>query len=318
MRNKVSVIIPIYKVEKYLNKCIESVVGQTHRDLEIILVDDGSPDGCPAICDAWAAKDSRIKVIHQDNKGLSGARNSGIEVCTGEYVCFIDSDDYVSKDYVEKLLLAAEGAGADVAICRFYLLNDASGELVEPFKMGRADYSAETIGELYCLTMVKSPVGYAWNKLYRRELIGASRFEEGRLYEDGPFNSEVLLNAKKIVTITDCLYCYRQRADSIVSAKDREKQVKKVRDYCHTIYVCIERLKGRMNDRQMTVYAGFFLKYLLDNAAYYGKEEKRIAVETFKNCYDICKDCFTDPKTRVYYFCARHFTGAFLWAKRLV
>lgn len=101
----ISVIVPIYNVESYLNRCVESIVNQTYQNLEIILVDDGSPDNCPQICDDWARKDSRIKVIHKENGGLSDARNAGMNIATGEYISFIDSDDYVALDFCETMLL---------------------------------------------------------------------------------------------------------------------------------------------------------------------------------------------------------------------
>ncbi len=113
----VSVIVPIYKVEAYLDKCIESILGQTYRDLEIILVDDGSPDRCPAICDAWAEKDSRIKVIHKSNGGLSDARNAGLAAATGELVSFIDSDDWVAPEFIQTLYDAMIRTGAEIAEC---------------------------------------------------------------------------------------------------------------------------------------------------------------------------------------------------------
>ena len=113
----VSIIVPIYKVEPYLNKCVQSIVDQTYRDLEIILVDDGSPDICPAICDAWAAKDSRIRVIHKENGGLSDARNAGLAIATGKYISFIDSDDYIEPTFIADLHDALSRSGADIAEC---------------------------------------------------------------------------------------------------------------------------------------------------------------------------------------------------------
>ena len=112
----VSIIVPVYKVEKYLDKCIESIVGQTYENLEIILVDDGSPDNCPAMCDRWAEKDSRIKVIHKENGGLSSARNAGLDACTGEYIYFLDSDDYIAENCIEMLFNTIISDGSDMCI----------------------------------------------------------------------------------------------------------------------------------------------------------------------------------------------------------
>ena len=117
-----SVIVPVYRVEQYLHKCLDSLVNQTYRDLEIILVDDGSPDTCGAICDAYAARDGRIRVIHQENRGLSGARNTGLDHARGEFVAFVDSDDYLEQDMYAQLMAAAVGESADIVIGDFYMI----------------------------------------------------------------------------------------------------------------------------------------------------------------------------------------------------
>ena len=120
-KSLISVIVPVYKVENFLDRCVESIVGQTYENLEIILVDDGSPDNCPAICDNWAKKDGRIKVIHKENGGLSSARNAGLDVVTGEYFGFIDSDDWIEKDFFEFLITNALKENADISRCGLYL-----------------------------------------------------------------------------------------------------------------------------------------------------------------------------------------------------
>ena len=122
--SKISVIIPVYNVEEYLDKCVTSVLNQTYKNLEIILVDDGSPDNCPKMCDEWAKKDKRIKVVHKKNGGLSDARNSGIEVCTGEYIGFVDSDDYIDKQMYKELLKRIESTNSDMVMCGINCVND--------------------------------------------------------------------------------------------------------------------------------------------------------------------------------------------------
>ena len=117
MSDKISVIVPVYKVEKYLNRCVQSIASQTYENLEIILVDDGSPDNCGVLCDEWVQKDSRIKVVHKENGGLSSARNAGVAVATGAYVGFVDSDDYIHPQMYEKLYEALVENGADISIC---------------------------------------------------------------------------------------------------------------------------------------------------------------------------------------------------------
>lgn len=127
MSKTVTVVIPIYNVEKYLNRCIESVVGQTYKNLEIILVDDESPDNCPQICESWKDRDNRIKVVHKKNAGLGYARNTGIDCATGEYICFVDSDDYIATDMVEKTYKCAEQYNADIVLYGYNVV-DSNGK----------------------------------------------------------------------------------------------------------------------------------------------------------------------------------------------
>ena len=124
---KISVIVPVYKVEKFLDRCVESIVGQTYENLEIILVDDGSPDNCPSMCDKWAEKDSRIKVIHKENGGVSSARNAALDAATGDFIGFVDSDDWIEPDMYESLMMRIDETGKDIAVCSYYSI-EVSGE----------------------------------------------------------------------------------------------------------------------------------------------------------------------------------------------
>ena len=169
----ISVIIPVYKVERYLDACVTSVVGQTYPDLEIILVDDGSPDNCPALCDAWAAKDTRIRVIHRSNGGLSAARNSGLDVCTGDYIAFVDSDDRLEPETLERALRAQQRSGADLVLFH-YLCTDENDQPLPDRTPADREEEALTPPQFWekffasgdaCTYYV-----VAWNKLYRAEL----------------------------------------------------------------------------------------------------------------------------------------------------
>lgn len=219
MEPLVSIIIPIYKVEKYLDKCIESVVNQTYANLEIILVDDGSPDNCPAICDEWAKKDSRIMVIHKENGGLSSARNSGVAIAKGEWIGFIDSDDYIVPDMYEKMFLAVQESEAELCICGMKWVNEDGSKyenvLTSPIinevltkevafsKLVGLDY-------YYYVTSV--------NKLYKKELFEKVIFPEGKLHED-EFTAHLFFNeCEKIVCVQDELYFYVQHQNSIMNA----------------------------------------------------------------------------------------------------
>ena len=166
---KISVIIPVYKVERYLDACVASVAGQTYADLEIILVDDGSPDNCPALCDAWAKKDARIKVIHRPNGGLSAARNSGLDIAAGEFIAFVDSDDRLEPDALQKAWETKQKTNADLVIFNLVCTDTENCELLEP------DYTvfpdeviapAEFWSRLFGLDGIGNYYVSAWNKLY--------------------------------------------------------------------------------------------------------------------------------------------------------
>lgn len=213
----VSIIVPIYKVEPYLRRCLDSIVNQTYTNLEIILVDDGSPDSCPQICDEYAAKDKRIVVIHKENGGLSDARNAGLDICKGEYISFVDSDDWVANVYIEILLKSITESNADIAICNFiktsqnYTLNifnyqKSKSTILQP---NQAVAKLWQSGEDAIFVT-------AWGKLLKTELYKVIRFPKGKIHEDEYTSYKVLNAAKKISFIDIPLYNYYQRQDSIM------------------------------------------------------------------------------------------------------
>lgn len=212
----ISVIVPIYNVEKYLIKCIESIINQTYKNLEIILVDDGSPDNCPSICDEYAKKDDRIKVIHKENGGLSDARNVGIDASTGEYLAFVDSDDYISCDMLEKLYCRIVKDESDLAICNLNYV-DESDRILDVGTIQVEDKLVDEIvfwNELYGVNYAYCVV--AWNKLYRRKLFENVRYEKGRLHEDEYIIHQIVSQCNRISFLKDKCYNYLQRSDSIM------------------------------------------------------------------------------------------------------
>uniref|UniRef100_UPI004057086A glycosyltransferase n=1 Tax=Agathobacter sp. TaxID=2021311 RepID=UPI004057086A len=216
--SKISIIVPIYKVESYIRKCIDSIIAQTHKSLEIILVDDGSPDNCPAICDEYALIDERIKVIHQKNSGLSEARNAGIKNATGQYIGFVDSDDYIAPNMYEELLKLIEDAEADLAICNYQYVNESGKNLFFISPMEDEIFDKENIFKK--LEAGKSHYYVtAWNKLYKRELFKDISFPKGKLHEDEFIVHEIFYKCNKVVTTSNTYYYYVQRADSIMSGK---------------------------------------------------------------------------------------------------
>ncbi|MBQ6266795.1 MAG: glycosyltransferase [Clostridia bacterium] len=208
----ISVIVPVYKVEAYLLQCVDSILAQTLPDFELWLVDDGSPDGCPAICDAYAAKDARIHVIHKENGGLSSARNAALDQMTGQYVCFVDSDDYLTEDALETLYAALTETDADVAVGNMMSIDEH--EAVRPFYVPVDDRTVLT-GEAL-LSTLNQPC--AQNRLYKAAIFSSLRFPEGRLYEDVFIYHKVLAQIERMVLTGKTDYYYRIRSDSIMHA----------------------------------------------------------------------------------------------------
>ena len=213
MQDKISVIIPVFKVEEYLDECVESVITQTYNNLEIILVDDGSPDNCPDICDEWAKKDNRIKVIHKQNGGLSDARNAGLDIVSGEYIVFVDSDDYIMPDMVEKLYTAIIREKADIAACGIIT---CEGEKRNAWGYQNLVATSERIYELL-YDEAKYPVA-ACNKMYRRQCWQSLRFPVDKTCEDAFTTYQLIHQAQRIVMIPEALYCYRIRPGSIMTS----------------------------------------------------------------------------------------------------
>lgn len=233
MNQLISIIIPVYKVEEYLNQCVRSVCSQTYSNLEIILVDDGSPDGCPQMCDQWANKDSRIKVIHQQNKGLSGARNSGLAQCKGEYVLYVDSDDTIDTDMVEHLYALIMKQNADIAMSTFRFPEEKnkhtkriSGEILS----GNADEMLMVVAE-YGLWQ-------SWGKLIKREFAIKCPFCEKMIYEDYENTSRLFVNTHNVVISMDGRYAYTVRGNSIMGERQKVTSIDfaKITDQILTLY----------------------------------------------------------------------------------
>lgn len=219
---KVSVVVPVYRVEEYLPSCIESICAQTYENLQIILVDDGSPDGCGQICDSYGEKDSRILVIHKENGGLSDARNAGIRAACGDYFLFVDSDDRITPDYVERLLDLANRYQADIVACDFE-------EFTEDRTVFRNRISDKREGknqELVVLNREEAVLAWlyrryygvsAWGKLFADRVMDGVWFPKGKLHEDVGTTYKMFLQAETTVYTREKLYGYRRRKDSIVN-----------------------------------------------------------------------------------------------------
>lgn len=216
MDKLVSIILPVYGVEKYLPECVDSLLIQTYNNLEIILVDDASPDRCGAISDSYAARDSRVRVLHKKNGGAASARNAGLDVVQGDYICFVDSDDTVEPDYV-KILLETMGDG-DMAMCGFYFRSRSGSQLdiVAPGSYDREGFMKRFLEDWRCSLL--------WNKIFRRESIGDLRMAEGHRVDDEFFTYQVALNCRKVSVTDKCLYHYRMRGSSVMQDDSAVKE----------------------------------------------------------------------------------------------
>ena len=213
----VSVIIPVYKTKEYLRQCVDSVIKQSYEKLEIILVDDGSPDSCGAICDEYAQKDARIQVIHKANGGLSSARNAGIAVAQGKYICFVDSDDYLHAEYVSRLVCAMENGNAQMAACVFCETTDRQ---IYQGELPQSALQVVTNDRFRCALDADSYAGFAWNKLFDNGILKTNHllFDETIFNgEDLPFVVEYLTHCSKVAFIEDPLYYYYIRPNSITT-----------------------------------------------------------------------------------------------------
>lgn len=221
MNNLISVIVPVYKVEIYLRKCVDSILDQTYSNLEVILVDDGSPDNCGIICDEYAKKDSRVVVIHKENGGLSDARNAGMAIAKGEMVIFVDSDDWLPLDAIEKLFVLLINSGADVAVGD-HVRSDEKGLLLQ-----KESYLRDGIFDsVEFMEYVLRNGCAAWAQLYRREVHINQEFPVGEINEDEAIVLKVLSNCRKIAVTAECVYYYRCRAESITTnAFSRKKMI---------------------------------------------------------------------------------------------
>lgn len=209
----ITVIVPVYKTEAYLDRCVQSVVDQTYRNLEIVLVDDGSPDRCPKMCDDWAKKDSRIRVIHKENGGLSDARNAGLKIASGALICFVDGDDWIEPLYIENLLDVIEKYGCEAAGCAYRKCTQKAENDMP------AAYTAQVYDRIAAMSALidnRAVQQVVWNKLYKRELIDGIWFEKGKYHEDEFWSYQVFAHLNRYAAIDYVGYDYYQRTDSIM------------------------------------------------------------------------------------------------------
>lgn len=288
MNDLISVIVPIYNVEKYIHKCVKTIREQTYTNLEIFLVDDGSPDNCGEICDEYAKQDDRITVIHKKNGGLSDARNAAIDVMTGKYVTFVDSDDYLEPTMIEKLYNALCNANADMAICNYnYVTED--GKFVNTHKNDGQVMVFNQKEALYELLDSKKYSNSAWGKLYRADHFSDVRYPFGKIFEDVPTTYKLFLKSEKIVYVQETLYNYLfngksiskqsfkpQRMDAVTFAEDMVSAVLKVHP----------ELK-KVSDRRLYDSYCAILEMIDKNNEFYPETKKKYNALKWKIVFDM-------------------------------
>ena len=264
MEELISIIIPVYKVEKYLDKCINSVLNQTYRNIEIILVDDGSPDKCGAMCDEYEKNDNRIKVIHKKNEGLSEARNAGIDIAKGKYITFVDSDDYVIDTYISFLYNLIKAKNADMSMGKHYIqypkrtMNTGTGK--------KYDLNAKQALEM-CLYSNDIDVS-AWAKLYKAELFKEIRYPKERVFEDSATIYKLIDKSKKIAFESVPIYYYVIRENSIITKDfdhrmlDLIKSTEEMTQFTKRKYPELEKASNR---RMMYAYLSTLTQMLRRN-----------------------------------------------------
>lgn len=299
MSELVSIIVPIYGVEEYLNKCIESIVNQTYKNIEIILVDDGSPDKCPEICDAFSQKDKRIKVIHKKNGGLSDARNVGIDHANGEYFVFVDSDDWIEDTMVEHLLSACKKYDVELVTCARYITDGRSTSMVV-FDGPERVYTVEKA--LNEILSGRAMDVAAWDKIYARNLFAEIRFPVGENNEDNAIFYKIIDLAGRVAHTGTAEYFYRNRPGSITKLKYSINDRQVIEKNLNSIEVFLEQkyptcMSNFYRYKTMNIYA-LLNKYIKCEGKMKTQEYNYLIDQFKKNKKYFFKDSQTSSKEK--------------------
>lgn len=312
---KVSIIIPVYNVEKYFNQCIDSLLCQTYTNIELLIVNDGSTDRCGEKADAYAEKDSRIRVFHKKNEGLPSARNYGLKYATGMYYCFVDSDDYVKNDYVEKMLITAVETDADMVFCNYYNCYENTNR--PSSKLLRYSEGREFAKEEYLERLYTNPGSFAivWNKLYRREVFKDLEFAN-MLCEDAHIILSVVDNCKKIFYLPEILYFYRRRKSSTINGKRGvllQNDMKWIGEHMKT-YKITDRMYLFAKAQKL------YISRILEKYCYCEKEKRKTIKNSLKEeVKKLLKNPYITKKIKIKYFitsCFPYLYGKYYYIKR--
>jgi glycosyltransferase involved in cell wall biosynthesis len=262
--HKISLIIPVYNVEKYINQCLDSVINQTYTNIQIILVDDGSTDGCPRICDEYKEKDTRIEVIHKKNGGLADARNAGLRIATGDYIGYVDSDDYIHPKMYEILIKSCIENKSEISMCRFQIFENTATEH-DYAQINTKTFTSDEILSAYINENTEELITPSvWCKLFKKEIVEELKFPTGKLCEDIVYTTKAFRKADKIMYLDAELYYYRQRMGSIMN--DNSVLVKRIQQEIEQYNDRLEFVKQNCNDEliagcKYALYNRLFLRY---------------------------------------------------------
>ena len=267
---KVSIIVPVFNTEKYFDECILSLINQTYKNIELIIVDDGTKDNCGKKADEYTQKDRRVKVVHKENGGLSSARNYGLKYATGDYICFIDSDDFVSEDFVEKMVKASIENNADMVFCNYFSLyvnKKNPSHRLNAINGKKIFTSEEYLEQLY---MYSGEYVMIWNKLFRKEIFNELRFVD-MLCEDGQIILSVIDKCKRISYLPEVLYYYRRRKSGITGDKKEiilRNNMKWIKEHM---------VKLKKTNRIHLLYAAqkLYISKIVENYLYCKKETRK-------------------------------------------
>lgn len=277
----ISIIVPVYKVEKYLKRCLDSIINQTYTNLEIILVDDGSPDNSGKICDEYALKDNRITVIHKENGGVSSARNTGLNSSTGKWISFVDSDDWIDENYFSTMMRNIND-DVDVIICSYNRVVNEKYEQIRYF------YKTKSLNNYEYLNNVLNPqsgFGFCHMKLYRKKVIHEINFNENlKVGEDALFNLKISSNIKKAIFIPDTLYNYRINSESVVKKFDIEYVQKYLKAMQYTKEYIFNNYKDKFVYQNYYNYVAFHLLLISVNYCFHKKNKLNGRKELKKVC----------------------------------
>lgn len=267
MKALVSIIIPIYNVEKYLEKCIKSIINQTYRNLEIILINDGSTDESAKICEEYKKLDNRIEFINKKNGGAASAKNEGLKMATGDYITFVDSDDFIEPDMIEYMVNTIKKYNSDIVQCSFTNLYKNT----EKIKQDTIVEQKISSKDFLALFLTKWDSSLFWNKLFKREIIENVFFKEGRCIDDEFFTYKCVINSKSIVTSNKIVYNYRMRKSGLMKSKSSQKQILKDRvDYLYERYELVRKI---YKDLDKSFLEHLLTYYLIISKDYYVDEK---------------------------------------------